>query len=86
MLNFLCISFSLSIILSTSLKGFPGGSAVRESACSARDDFPGQANGNPVQYFCLRKPMDRGAWQATVHGVARVGYDLVTKLPPLKSF
>ena len=31
---------------------------------------PGEGNGNPLQYFCLRIPMDRGAWQATVHGVA----------------
>ena len=43
---------------------------------------PGEGNGNPLQYSCLENPMDRGAWQATVHGVARVGHDLVTK-PPL---
>ena len=36
-------------------------------------------NGNPLQY-CLENPMDRGAWQATVHGVARVGHDSATKL------
>ena len=40
---------------------------------------PGEGNGNPFQYFCLENPMDRGAWQATVHGVTRVGYDLATK-------
>ena len=28
-------------------------------------------NGNPLQYSCLENPMDRGAWQATVHGVAK---------------
>ena len=44
--------------------------------------FTGERNGNPLQYSCLEKPMDRGAWQATVHGVARVGHDLVTKPPP----
>ena len=44
---------------------------------------PGEGNGNALQYSCLENPMDRGAWQATVHGVARVGQDLVTKLPPL---
>ena len=38
--------------------------------------------GNPLQYSCLENPMDRGAWQATVHGVLIVGYDLVTKPPP----
>ncbi|KAB0349420.1 hypothetical protein FD754_014277, partial [Muntiacus muntjak] len=44
--------------------------------------FTGEGNGNPLQYSCLENPMDRGAWQATVHGVARVGHDLVTKPPP----
>ena len=34
----------------------------------------------PLQYSCLENPKDRGAWQATVHGVARVRHDLVTKL------
>ena len=32
---------------------------------------PGEGNDNPVQYSCLENPMDRGAWQATVHGVAK---------------
>ena len=32
---------------------------------------PGEGNGNPVQYSCLRNPMDRGTWQATVLGVAK---------------
>ena len=32
---------------------------------------PGGGNGNPLQYSCLENPMDRGAWQATVHGVAK---------------
>ena len=40
---------------------------------------PGEGNGNPLQYSCLRNPMDRRAWQATVHGVARVRPDLATK-------
>ena len=30
---------------------------------------PGEGNGNPLQHSCLENPMDRGAWQATVHGV-----------------
>ena len=42
----------------------------------------GEGNGNPLQYSCLVNPMDRGAWQATVHGVARVGHDLTTEVPP----
>ena len=32
---------------------------------------PGEGNGNPPQYYCLENPMDRGAWEATVHGVAK---------------
>ena len=39
----------------------------------------GEGNGNPLQYSCLENPTDREAWQATVHGVAKVGCDLVTK-------
>ena len=48
--------------------GFPGGSDSKESTCNVGD--PGVGNGNPLQYSCLEKHMDRGAWQATVHGVA----------------
>ena len=33
---------------------------------------PGGGNGNPLQYSCLENPMDRGAWQATVHGVTKI--------------
>ena len=33
--------------------------------------FPGEGNDNPLQYSCLGNPMDRGAWQATFHGVAK---------------
>ena len=32
---------------------------------------PGEGNGNPLQYSCLENSMDRGAWRATVHGVAK---------------
>ena len=39
----------------------------------------GEGNGNPLQYSCLENQMNRGAWWVTVHGVARVGYDLATK-------
>ena len=38
--------------------------------------------GNPLQYSCLWNTMDRGAWWVTVRGVARVGHNLATKLPP----
>ena len=33
--------------------------------------YPGEGNGNPLQYSCLENSMDRGAWKATVHGVAK---------------
>ena len=60
-------------------EGFPGASLGKESACSAGDlgsisgwgPSPGEGNGNPLQYSCLENPMDEGAWQATVHGVAK---------------
>ena len=35
------------------------------------EDSPGEGKGNPLQYSCLENPMDRGAWWATVHGVAK---------------
>ena len=61
--------------------GFPGGSDSKESACNAQDlssiprsgKSPGEENGNPLQYSCLENSMDRGAWWATVHGVAKSG-------------
>ena len=41
---------------------------------------PGEGNGNPLQYSRLGNPMDRGAWQAMVHGVTKkVGEDVATK-------
>ena len=43
---------------------------------------PGGGNGNPLQYSCLENSMDRGAWQAIVHGIIRARHDLATK-PPL---
>ena len=59
-------------------RGFPGSSNGKESACNVGDlgsipglgRSPGEGNGNPLQYSCLENPMDRGAWQAIVHGVA----------------
>ena len=42
-------------------------------------------NGSPLQYSCLENPIDRGAWQATVHGVARVRYNLATKPPQVNT-
>ena len=59
--------------------GCPGGLGSKESACNAGDPgsipglgkSPGEGNGNPLQYSCLENPMDRRAWQATAHGVAK---------------
>ena len=45
--------------------------------------FPGEGNGNPLKHSCLGNPIGRGSWQAAVHGVTRVGHDLVTKPLPL---
>ena len=44
-----------------------------------QEDPPGEGNGNPLQYSCLENSMDRGAWWATVHQVAKVRHNLVTK-------
>ena len=52
---------------------------IKESACSAGDlgwipgsgRFPGEGNGNPLHYCCLESLLDREAWRATVHGVAK---------------
>jgi len=41
--------------------------------------FPGEGNGDPLQYFCLGNPMDRGAWGLQSLGFQTVGYNLVTK-------
>ena len=59
--------------------GFPGGSVVKNLPANAGDlslipglgKSPGEGNGNPLQYSCLENPMDREAWQATVHGIAK---------------
>ena len=53
-----------------SLVDFPGGSDSKVSVCNAGDlgsipglgRYPGEGNGNPLQYYCLENPMDRGAW------------------------
>ena len=71
-------------------QGFPHSSFSKESACYMADpgSIPGsgrshgEGNGNALQYSCLENPMDRGAWWATAHGVARVRHDLATKPPP----
>ena len=61
------------------LTSFPGGSVVKNLPTNAGDAgsipgsgrSPGKGNGKPLQYSCLENPMDRGAWQAIVRGVAK---------------
>ena len=67
--------FSTSCYIASS-----GGSAVTNSPANVGDEgsvpglgiSPGGGNGNPLQYSCLENPMDRGAWQATVHRAAQL--------------
>ena len=59
--------------------GFPGGSVVNNPSAKARDvglilgwgRSPGEGNDNPLQYSCLENSRDRGACQATIHGVSK---------------
>ena len=58
---------------------FPGGTVVENPRADAGDPglipgsgrSPGEGNGSTLQYSCLGNPMDRGAWQATIHGVTK---------------
>ena len=59
--------------------GSTGGPSGKEPSCQSRKVVlipgsgrsPGGGHGNPLQYSCLKNPMNRGAWQATVHGVVK---------------
>ena len=66
--------------------GSPGGVVVKNQPAKAGDvrdmgsvpglgRSPGGRHGNPLQYSCLKNPMDRGAWWATVHGIAQSQHD-----------
>ena len=65
--------------------GFPGASVVKNPPANAGDAglilrlgrSPGGGDGNLLQYSCLENPMDRGAWWATVHGVAKSQTQLI---------
>ena len=67
----------------SSIKGFPGGSVVKNlpGMQETRGSIPGsgrsrgEGNGSTLQYCCLGNSMDRGAWWATVHDIARVGHN-----------
>ena len=66
------------------MMGFPGGALVVKNPTANAGDIrdvsliprlgrsPGEGHGNPLQHSCLENPMDRGAWWATVHGVAKL--------------
>ena len=81
---------------SLSVRVFPGGSRSKESSCSVGDPgsipglgrSPGEGNGNPLQYSCLKNSTDRRAWQDIVNGISkrRVGHDSVSLSPLLPSF
>ena len=60
----------------------PFGNVGEVSLTPGLERSPGEGNGYPLRYSCLGNSMVRGAWQARVHEVARVGHDLVTKPPP----
>ena len=72
-------SLSFTLYLRDQFESFPGGSDGKESACNTGNlglipgsgRCPEEGNGNPLQYSCLENPMDRGAWWATVHGIAK---------------
>ena len=76
------------------VKGFPGGSDGKESACSAGNTglipglgrSPGEGNGNPLQYSCLGNPMDGGAWQTTVQVLGNTSYQVLIKSVKLSSY
>ena len=83
--HYICVIFDGPIEMPIS----PGGSGGKESACNEGDlglipelgRSLGEGNGNPLQYSCLENSMERGARQATVHGVTK-GW---TRLKRLKS-
>ena len=89
--NYYCLSFTYSClyylmnICSPNFKDLPGGADGKVSACNAGDRgsipglgrSPGEGNGNLLQYPGLENLPDRGAWQATIHGVVTVRHNLV---------
>ena len=69
---------TLDMLYLGDMQGFLGATAVKNPPANVGDAglipgsgrFPGGGNGNPLLYSCLENPRDRGAWQATVHGVS----------------
>ena len=73
------LKLDLFTLTFSGMSGFPDVSDSKESACNVGDpcwipglgQSPGEGNGYPLQHSCLENSMDRGAWWATVHGVAK---------------
>ena len=95
-INSPCISFCMPYSLELNLCTLPSSSAGKESVCNAGDPiqsgvdqgsgrYPGEGIGYPPQYSHLENSMDRGAWQATVHGVAKSDITKQLSLSPYKS-
>ena len=78
-LKYSSLSWVENLALIHLILGLPRGLDSKEPACNAGDPgsipgsgrSPGEWNGNPLQYSCLENFMDKGAWWATVHGVAK---------------
>ena len=74
----MCVDLSLGFLF-CSIDLYHDGSDGKESACNARDlglipglgKAPEEGNGNPLQYSCLENSVNKGVWQATVHGTVK---------------
>ena len=60
----------LESLLSGTIRKFSDSNGKQDKTLF-QETSPGEGNGNPLQYSCLENPIDRGAWWATVHGVAK---------------
>ena len=75
---YVCVCLYIYIHIHTG-EGFPGDADNKESACNPGNlgsspgsgRYPGEGNGNPLQYSCLENSIGRESWQATVHGVTK---------------
>ena len=78
-INFFTFSIYIFNLKNYAVYGLLQGLSSKKSACNAGDvglfpglgRSPGGGHGNPLHYSCLKNPMDRGAWWATVHGVTK---------------
>ena len=63
-----CVYTTQASSVAQTVKNLP---AVQDTRIQSLGQDPGEGNGNPLQYSYLKNSMDRGAWQATIHGVAK---------------